>query len=49
MKRSGASTKFIQEALGHADKKTTENYLDSFENAVKKEFAQKLSLFKKAM
>ena len=48
MKRSGASTEFIQEALGYADKKTTENYLDSFENAVKKEYAQKLSLFKKA-
>ena len=48
MKRSGASTEFIQEALGHADKKTTENYMDSFENAVKKEFAEKLSLFKKA-
>src|SRR5699024_5453717 len=47
MKRSGASTEFIQEALGHADKKTTENYLDSFENEVKKEFAAKLVAFKK--
>ncbi len=28
-------------------KKTTENYLDSFENHAKKEFAEKLSLFKK--
>jgi integrase/recombinase XerD len=46
MKRAGASTEFIQEALGHTDKKTTENYLDSFENDLKKEFAQKLNSFK---
>lgn len=46
MKRSGASTEFIQEALGHMDKKTTENYLGSFEQQVKKEFAQKLEAFK---
>lgn len=48
LKRIGASTEFIQEALGHTDKKTTENYLDSFENEVKKEFAMKLTSFKKA-
>ncbi len=46
MKRSGASTEFIQEALGHSDKKTTENYLDSFENEIKKEYAAKLIAFK---
>lgn len=46
LKRSGASTEFIQEALGHANKKTTENYLDSFEKEVKKEFASKLLAFK---
>jgi len=46
LKRSGVSTEFIQEALGHTDKRTTENYLDSFESDVKKEFAMKLSLFK---
>lgn len=28
------------------DKKTTENYLDSFENEVKKQFAGKLMTFK---
>lgn len=39
LKGAGASTEFIQEALGHTDKKTNENYLDSFENHVKKEFA----------
>lgn len=46
LKRSGVSTEFIQEALGHTDKKTTENYLDSFENAVKKEYAGMLTAFK---
>jgi integrase/recombinase XerD len=46
MKRSGVSIEFIQEALGHYDKKTTENYLDSFENEQKREFAKKLSSFK---
>lgn len=49
MKRSGASTEFIQEALGHTDVKTTENYLDSFEKEVKKEFASKLVSFKKPL
>ncbi len=48
MKNSGASTEFIQEALGHTDKRTTENYLDSFEKEIKKEFAAKLAAFKKA-
>lgn len=46
LKRSGASTEFIQEALGHTDKKTTENYLDSFEDETKRQFAEKLSAFK---
>ena len=45
LKRSGVSTEFIQEALGHTDKKTTENYLDSFEKEVKKEYALKLLAF----
>lgn len=31
LKRSGASTEFISEALGHSDLKTTKNYLASFE------------------
>jgi integrase len=47
MKNSGASTEFIQEALGHTDKRTMENYLDSFEKEIKKEFAAKLVPFKK--
>lgn len=46
LKRSGASTEFIAEALGHTDVKTTESYLDSFENDIKKQFALQLSAFK---
>jgi integrase len=46
MKRSGASTEFIQEALGHTNIKTTESYLDSFEREMKKEYSQKLVAFK---
>ena len=46
MKRSGASTEFIQEALGHMDKKTTENYLGSFEQETKKRFSRHLTAFK---
>ncbi len=46
LKHSGASTEYIQEALGHSDVKTTENYLDSFGKDVKREFAHRLSSFK---
>ncbi len=46
MKRSGVSTEYIQEALGHTNIKTTESYLDSFEKEVKKEFANRLIAFK---
>jgi integrase len=42
LKRSGVSTEFISESIGHADLKTTENYLDSFENEIKKEYAKRL-------
>lgn len=45
MKRSGVSTEFIQEALGHTDIRTTENYLDSFEKEIKKEYASRLLAF----
>lgn len=45
LKRSGVSTEFISEALGHTDLKTTENYLDSFEKDIKKKFAAKLIAF----
>ncbi len=46
LKRSGASTEYIQEALGHSNIKTTENYLDSFDKELKKDFAQRLTAFK---
>ncbi len=42
LKRAGASTELIKESLGHSSMQTTESYLDSFENEVKKEFAKKL-------
>jgi integrase len=47
MKRSGVSTEFIQEALGHTNIRTTESYLDSFEKEMKKEYASKLIGFKR--
>lgn len=47
LKRSGASIEFISEALGHTDVKTTESYLDSFENEMKKEYSNSLLAFKK--
>lgn len=47
LRRSGASTEFILESLGHTDVKTTENYLDSFENETKKQFANNRTAFKK--
>jgi integrase len=43
LKRSGASTEMIRENLGHASVLTTENYLDDFEDEVKKEYARKLT------
>lgn len=49
LKRSGASTEYIQEALGHAEKSTTEVYLDSFPKEMKKEFASRLISFKQAI
>lgn len=39
LKRKGATTEQIQEALGHADKKTTESYLDSFDLDTKRKMA----------
>lgn len=45
LKRSGVSSEFISESLGHKDLKTTENYLDSFEDEMKLEFQNKLLEF----
>ena len=42
LKRSGASTEFISESLGHASLTTTENYLAQFEVEEKKKWAEKL-------
>lgn len=46
LKRFGASTEFIQESLGHADVRTTENYLDNFELDIKKKYSNHLMSFK---
>jgi integrase/recombinase XerD len=46
LKRSGVSTEFIKDALGHSTVSTTENYLASFEDEVKLEAAKALTAFK---
>jgi integrase/recombinase XerD len=46
LKRSGVSPVFIKEQLGHTDLKTTENYLDSFELDIKREYSTHLIKFK---
>ena len=46
LKRSGAPIEFISESLGHSDLKTTESYLDSFEDSTKRQWAQALVDFK---
>ncbi|MEI6059431.1 MAG: site-specific integrase [Bacteroidota bacterium] len=45
MKRSGASTEFISESLGHSNLATTENYLASFEMETKRKLAKNLLKF----
>ena len=42
LKRSGASTEFISESLGHSNLTVTENYLDSFDTEEKKKWAELL-------
>ena len=42
MKRNGASIEMISESLGHRDLRTTEHYLDSFEDEAKLVFQEKL-------
>ncbi|HYH16850.1 MAG TPA: site-specific integrase, partial [Flavisolibacter sp.] len=42
LKRKGVSTEFISESLGHTNLKTTESYLDSFTDDVKKSTAMLL-------
>ena len=43
LKRKGVSTQVIQENLGHSSVSVTENYLDSFTDEVKKEYANLLT------
>lgn len=45
LKRSGVSTEFIGESLGHSNLRTTQRYLDGFENEQKKEIAKYLTAF----
>nr|WP_321453130.1 site-specific integrase [uncultured Carboxylicivirga sp.] len=47
LKRSGVSTEYIGESLGHNNLRTTELYLDSFEDETKKEVAKYLTAFSK--
>ena len=42
LKRKGAPTSFIKESLGHSSELTTENYLDSFTDDVKLDYANLL-------
>jgi hypothetical protein len=39
---------FISETLGHSDLKTTESYLDSFEDIVKRQYSSLLTAFSKS-
>jgi len=42
LKRSGAPIAFISEQLGHHSLKTTDSYLDSFQDEVKEKYANVL-------
>lgn len=46
LQRSGVSTEFISEALGHSNLRTTQNYLAGFEDESKKETIKALTAFK---
>lgn len=43
LKRKGIPTEFIKESLGHSSLVTTENYLDSFTDDVKLQYANLLT------
>lgn len=47
LKRSGVPTEYISEKMGHNSTGTTQSYLDSFEDDVDKDYASKLTAFKK--
>jgi integrase/recombinase XerD len=38
MMQNGASTGFIRDSVGHANVKTTENYLAGFDEDIRREF-----------
>jgi len=42
LKRSGAPVEFISESLGHSSLRTTESYLDTFEDDTKESYQRKL-------
>jgi integrase/recombinase XerD len=46
LQRSGVSTEFISEALGHGNIRTTQSYLAGFENTQKREAIKALTAFK---
>lgn len=45
LKRSGVPTAFISESLGHTSEKTTQHYLDSFEDRTRHEVISRLTAF----
>lgn len=49
LKKSGVSPLFISESLGHSSIKTTENYLDSFEDEQRKIILENLKKYKAAI
>ncbi|TXK45364.1 tyrosine-type recombinase/integrase [Pontibacter qinzhouensis] len=48
LKRAGAPIELISESLGHSNLRTTESYLDSFEDDVKRQYTAQLTAFKNA-
>ncbi len=48
LQRSGVSTEFISEALGHSNVRTTQNYLAGFEDDSKREAIKALTAFEMA-
>ncbi len=47
LKRAGAPIELISESLGHSNLRTTESYLDSFEDNVKRQYSAQLTAFNK--
>lgn len=45
LKRKGVPTEYISDTLGHNSLKTTQNYLDSFEDKIKQEYTKLLTDF----